>query len=170
MQRPQPGEYGPAHEGYISLATDPVLLQLRDQRRDVLDLFGGLSPDDAGYRYAPGKWSLRQLLGHITDADRVFGFRAYCFSRGETAPLPSFDQDVYVDGGRYDARSMPGLVSEFLAVRQTLIEFFETLEPEAWMRAGTASNVRVSVRALAWIAAGHAEHHLRIVRERYRSA
>ena len=170
MQRPQPGEYGPAHEGYISLATDPVLLQLRDQRRDVVDLFGGLSPDAAGYRYAPGKWSLRQLLGHITDADRVFGFRAYCFSRGETAPLPSFDQDVYVDGGRYDARSMPGLVSEFLAVRQTLIEFFETLEPEAWMRAGTASNVRVSVRALAWIAAGHAEHHLRIVRERYRSA
>jgi len=166
MQRPQPGEYGPDHERYISLTTDPLLL-LRDQRRAVVELFGGLSSEDAGYRYEPDKWSLRQILGHITDADRIFGFRAYCFARGETAPLPSFDQIVYVEGGRYDARSWPGLISEFLAVRQTLIELFDNLEPEAWTRIGTASDVRVSVRALAWIAAGHAEHHLRVVRERY---
>lgn len=167
MQRPQPGEYGPTHESYLALATEPVLMQLRDQRRDVLDLFGGLSAEEAGYRYAPGKWSLRQLLGHITDADRVFGFRAYVFARGETAPLPSFDQNVFVDHARYDERSMPSLVSEFLAVRESLILFFETLDPEAATRTGTASGVRVSVRALAYIAAGHAEHHLRVARERY---
>jgi len=167
MQRPQPGEYAPYYDRYVVLATSDPLLQLRDQRRDVMDLFGGLSAEEAGYRYASDKWSLRQLLGHMTDADRVFGFRAYCFARGEKAPLPSFDQGVYVEGGRYDARSMPSLVSEFLAVRQTLIELFDSLEPEAWARMGTASDVQVSVRALAFIAAGHAEHHLRVARERY---
>ena len=167
MQRPQTGEYGPAYAGYIALASEPVLLQLRDQRRDVVELFGGLSSDQAGYRYEPGKWSLRQILGHITDADRVFGFRAYAFARGETAPLPSFDQEIYVNAGRFDERTMASLVSEFLAVRETLIQFFETLPPEATTRIGTASSVPVSVRALAWMAAGHTAHHLGVVREKY---
>lgn len=167
MQRPQPGEYSPYHERYISLTDEPMLM-LRDQRRQVVDLFGGLSPEEAGYRYEPGKWSLRQILGHITDGDRVFGFRAYCIARGETAPLPSFDQNVYVEGGRYDERTMPSLISEFLGVRETLLQFYDSLDPDALTRIGTASDVRVSVRAIAWIAAGHAEHHLRVVRERYR--
>ncbi|HKO59014.1 MAG TPA: DinB family protein [Thermoanaerobaculia bacterium] len=166
--RPDPAtEYAPHHEKYVSLITDPVLVALRDQRREIVELFGSLSDEQASRRYGEGKWNLREVLGHIIDGDRVFGFRAFAFARGEASALPTYDPDGYVKKGGYDARSMSSLLSEFLAVRDSVIQLFDTLEPDAWSRGGTASNAKVTVRGLAYIAAGHAAHHLKIVRERY---
>lgn len=169
--RPDPAsEYAPHHEKYVSLITDPVLVALRDQRTEVVELFGGLTPEQGSLRYGEGKWTLREVLGHIIDGDRVFGFRAFAFARGEAASLPTYSPDGYVTNGGYDARSMQSLIAEFLAVRDSIIHLFDTLEPEAWTRGGMASNARVSVRGLAYIAAGHAAHHIKIVRERYLAA
>lgn len=169
--RPDPAtEYAPHHEKYVSLITDPVLVALRDQRNEIVELFGGLSGEQAGHRYGEGKWTLREVLGHIIDGDRVFGFRAFAFARGEAATLPTYDPDGYVAKAGYDARPMSSLLSEFLAVRDSIIQLFDTLEPAAWSRGGTASNAKVTVRGLAYIAAGHAAHHLKIVREKYLAA
>ena len=130
-------------------------------------LFGGLSEAQALHRYAPGKWSLKQLLGHLADGERVFGHRAFRFSRADATPLPSFDEDAYVANATFDTRPVAELLEEFLHLRAANIILFRSLPSEAWDRRGEASGKPVSVSALAFVCAGHVRHHLGIVRERY---
>lgn len=118
-------------------------------------------------RYAPGKWSVREVVGHINDTERVFVFRAFWFARGLEAPLPGFDQDAAVSAAGSHSRPWESLIAEFQAVRSATTTLFRHLPPEAWSRKGVASERTVSVRALAFVTAGHVEHHLRLLRERY---
>jgi DinB family protein len=129
-----------------------------------------ISADQSLYRYAPGKWSIRDVVGHLSDTERLFVFRAFWFARGFESPLPSFDQNVAVSAAHAEQRPWSSLVEEFRAVRAATLSFFQTLPDEAWARRGIASGKPFSVRALAYLAAGHVTHHSRILRERYLEA
>lgn len=166
-QRPLSNEYSPHHDRYISLVSGPVLTVLRDQRRTVPESVGDISEEDAGYRYASGKWSIREVVGHMSDAERIFQFRALVFARGDDAALPRYDPDDYVVHAGFDRRTMRSLIDEFLAVRESTLRFFESIEPQAWDRKGTVSGGFVSVRALAFIAAGHAQRHINVLHDQY---
>jgi DinB family protein len=137
------------------------------QLGETLEVLGGISEQKSLYRYAPDKWSIRQVVGHINDSERVFTFRALWFARGFDSPLPSFDQDVAIAGARFDDRALSDLVDGFRAIRTATLHLFRNLPDEAWAKRGTASGKEFTVRALAHITAGHAAHHLRILRERY---
>jgi uncharacterized protein (TIGR02246 family) len=143
---------------------------LRAQVDDVLPVFRGISEERSLHRYAPGKWSIRQVLSHVTDAERVFTYRALWFARGFDSPLPSFDQDVAIPTAAADGRSWSSHIDEFLAVRAATVDLFRHLPAGAWLRRGIASGHPLSVKALAYIVVGHLEHHLRIVKERYLDA
>jgi hypothetical protein len=140
---------------------------LEAQFADTLPLLQGISEDRSRHRYAPDKWSIREVLGHLNDTERLFVFRAFWFARGFDSPLPSFDQNVAVSAAGADARSWSSLVDEFRAVRAATLAFFRDLPAEAWTRRGVASGNPFTVRALAYLVAGHVTHHMKIVRERY---
>jgi hypothetical protein len=166
--RPQTGEYATYYARYIDLATeDDIVAALDAQSHETATILGGLSEAQASHRYEPGKWSVKQLVGHVTDAERIFAFRALAFARGETTPLPGFDQDPYVANAGSDDRSIGELAEEFATVRKANVMMFRALSEEAWQRSGVASDNPISVRALAYILLGHERHHLRILRERY---
>lgn len=171
LRRPARDEYHPFYETYVGRLDDrPILPRLAGQPAELKALFASLRSDGAAYRYEPGKWSVRQVVGHLSDGERIFGTRAACFARGETAALPGFDQDAYVASGRFDERPVDSLVRELEALRSANLELLGGLVEEDWGRAGIASEARVSVRALAWIMAGHVDHHLAVLRERYAAA
>lgn len=165
--RPAADEFAPYYAGYIEQAKgdDPVAA-VKDYEA-ALQSLAGISEEKSLHRYAEGKWSIRELLSHVSDTERVFALRAMWFARGFTSPLPSFDQDIAVAGAAADKTPWSRHLEEFKRVRLASIALFENLPPEAWMRTGTASDKRFSVRALAFIVAGHANHHFRIVREKY---
>jgi len=140
---------------------------LESQLGSVTALFSGISEERSLHRYAADKWSVRQLANHVADTERLFAFRALWFSRGFQDPLPSFEQDPAVAAAKADAVAWARHVEEFRAVRQATVAFFRNLPAEAWDRRGVASGNPVTVRALAYIAAGHADHHASILRERY---
>ena len=166
--KPQGGEYNPYYQRYIDLATeDDIVGALDAQARETAALFGGLSDEQASYRYAPDKWSVKQIVGHIIDGERVFAYRVLSIGRGDTAALPGFDQDPWVANGGADDRSMSDLAEELATVRKANVMMMRALSEEAWRRIGTASENPVSPRALAYVMLGHERHHLRIVRERY---
>jgi hypothetical protein len=137
------------------------------QRDEVLDLLNGISEEKSRYRYAPGKWSIRESVGHLNDTERLFVFRAMWFARGLPEPLPSFDQDVALAGARFDERTLKDLVAEFEAVRAATRRFFDSVADDVWAKRGVASGKEFTVRALAHIVAGHTTHHLSLLRERY---
>ena len=140
---------------------------LEAQSRDALALLENISDEHSRYRYAPEKWSIREVVGHVNDTERLFVFRALSFARGLDEPLPSFDQDVAGRSMGADERSWSSHVEEFRAVRAATVSFFRNLPADAWMRRGVASGFEFSVRGLAYITAGHVAHHLRLLRERY---
>jgi len=140
---------------------------LADQRENTLRLLRGISDQQSRHRYAPGKWSIRQLAGHVNDAERLFVSRAWWFARGFDTALPSFDQEVAAVASGSDERDWQSHVEEFLAIRASTIAFFGGLPNGAWMRRGTASGYSFTVRALAYITAGHVFHHTAVLRERY---
>ena len=140
---------------------------LREQVDDVVPVLRGISEERSLHRYAPGKWSIRQVLSHVSDAERVFAYRALWFARGFTSPLPSFDQDIAIPTAAADSRSWSSHIDEFVAVRAASVDLFQHLPAGAWLRRGVASGNPVTVNALAYIVAGHLAHHLQIVRERY---
>ena len=164
---PQPHEYSPHHERYISLVTTPVLTALRDQERTLPQFLRGVSEADAGYRYASGKWSIREVVGHIFDAERIYQYRALCFARGESGVLPGWDPDEYATHAGFEQRTMHSLIDEFLAVRESTLRLFNSFDRSAWDRRGMVSGGFLSVRALAYIAVGHAQRHLNVLAERY---
>ena len=140
---------------------------LEEQGRETLALLRGISEERSLHRYAPDKWSLREVLGHLNDTERLFVFRAFWFARGFEGPLPSFDQNVAVAAAAADARSWGSHVEEFRSIREATVAFFTSLPPDAWSRRGIASDKPFTVRALAYLAAGHVTHHMKILRERY---
>lgn len=166
--RPESDEYAAYYEKYVSLVPDGEVVEtLERQGAETLTLLRGLPEERGGHRYGPDKWSVKQLVGHILDTERVFAYRALVIARGEQRSLPSMDQDEYMTGADFDARTLADLADEFEAVRRSTLHLFGHLSPEAWRRRGTASDNEVTVRALAYITAGHEAHHMRILRERY---
>lgn len=167
---PAPDEFDPYYAGYIdSVEGKQLSLILRQQRAKVLELLSGLSEEQAGYRYAADKWSLKEVIGHLIDCERVFIYRAMSIARGEDQSLPGFDQDAYVVTGAFDDRSVADLAREYETVRNASLSFFESLRPESWLARGKANDVTVSVRAIGYIVPGHEAHHLAVLEERYLS-
>lgn len=164
-RKPLPDEFAPHQRRYIDAVAGPILDTLRAQRAEVQAL-RTLSDEEAARRYADGKWSVREVIGHLSDAERVYGYRALAISRGDTV-LPKYDPDRWVAESGYDGRSVGSLVDEFLAVREGTLRFFLNAPPEHWSRSGQLGTNPLSVRALAWIAAGHVRQHLDILRDRY---
>jgi hypothetical protein len=166
--RPQTGEYGSYYQRYIDLATeDDIVAALDAQSHETATLLGGISEQQASHRYEPDKWSIKQLVGHVIDGERIFAYRALSIARGETQALPGFDQDPYVANAASDERSISDLAKELATVRHANVMMLRALPEEAWRRVGTASDNPISVRAIAYILLGHERHHLRILRERY---
>lgn len=168
--RPEASEYVAYYEKYVSKAPEEDLAAaLENDRKEMLSLVGSIPESRADHRYEPGKWSIREAVQHVVDTERVFGFRAFWFSRGISLSLPSFDQDDAVKGAPAATR-LSGVAAEFDRVRQGHVLLFRALEPQAWTRTGVASGNPVSVRALAAIIVGHCRHHAGILRERYLTA
>jgi hypothetical protein len=165
---PEPTEYAPFYAGYIGLVTeDDVVAALEAQGRETAALLARVGEEKAAYRYEPGKWSVKEVVGHFTDAERIFAYRALAIARGDKTSLPSFDEKDYVRNGDFDRRSLRSLAEEYAAARQSTMAMFRAFSDEVWRRSGKANNVDVSVRALAHIALGHERHHLQVLRERY---
>jgi hypothetical protein len=153
---------------YIDKVPPGDICQILDgQLAEMLPLLQGISEDRSLYRYAPDKWSIREALGHVNDAERLFVFRAFWFARGFTDPLPSFDQNVAVPVSGAHSRSWSSHIEEFRAIRAATVTFFRSLPSEAWARRGVASGNPFTVRALAYVVAGHLAHHVKILNERY---
>jgi hypothetical protein len=166
--RPQPTEAAQYYFPYIDQAHgDDPLAVIESQLDDVLSLAAGISEEGSLRRYAPDKWSIRQVLNHVTDTERAFAFRALWFGRGFASPLPGYDQNIAASGAAADNVLWSAHVEEFRQVRLSTVSLFHNMPPEGWTRSGIASDCHVTVRALAFIIAGHAAHHIRILRERY---
>ena len=165
---PAATEYAPYFERYVALVRgDDILGTLAEQAEEVRRVLSRVPEARGGLRYAEGKWSIREVLGHCTDAERVFGYRALAFARGEKAPLPSFDENEYARTAGHDGVPLADLLEEFGTVRAGTLHLLRRFPAEAWLRVGVASGKPVSVRALAHIMAGHVAHHLAILHERY---
>jgi hypothetical protein len=171
LARPEAGEYAAYYDKYISLlpGTD-VTGALDAQRVQTLQLFRGRSERDGNFRYAADKWTVKEVLGHISDSERIFTYRALRIARADETPMEGFEQDDYVRSGGFNERPLASLVEEFAHVRSASLALFRSLGPEAWLRRGMANKNEVSVRALAFITAGHELHHRRILEERYFSS
>src|SRR5258706_7255126 len=168
MKRPEPTEYAEFYANYVSKVPGAdVLSVLESQRLQMLQLFAGRSERDGSFRYAPGKWTVKEVLGHITDTERIFTYRALRIARGDQTPLPGFEQNDYVRGGNFAERTLAGLAEEFGLVRAASIALFQSLQKEAWQRRGAADKKEMTVRALAFIVAGHELHHRQILEEHY---
>ena len=165
---PGPDEAASYYYKYIGLITgEDIVGVLATQLDEALALFGGISEEQSLHRYAPEKWSIRQVLNHISDTERVFAFRALWFARAFDTPLPSFDENASAATARADEISWARHIEELRGVRLATVSLFRNLPAEAWMRTGIASGNSFTVRSLAYIAAGHAAHHNAILRERY---
>jgi hypothetical protein len=168
IARPDASEYAPFFAGYVSRVPDGDVLDLLARQVDeTASLLGGLSETRAGYRYAPGKWSVKEVVGHVADAERVFTYRALRIARGDQTPLASFDENAWMRFGSFDTRPLADLLAELRTVRQSSLALYRSFTPEAVLRRGTASQEGVSVRALIHITAGHERHHVQVLRERY---
>ena len=168
VERPDATEYVPYYERYISLVSDgDILITLSRQLDESLALLGSISEEQANHRYAPDKWSIKELVGHVIDTERIFAYRALRFARNDRTPLPGYDQDDYIRGASFDDYSLADLASEFEHVRRANLSLFKHLDEDAWKRRGRANESEVSVRALAFIIAGHELHHMAILRNRY---
>jgi uncharacterized damage-inducible protein DinB len=167
-QFPSPDEYAPYWARYISQVTNAdVLSVLRGGFEETLSLLDAAGEARAGYRYAPDKWSVRQVIGHLLDTERIWTYRALRIARNDRTPLAGFEQDDYVRFGPFENCSLAELAEELEAVRHSTICLYRSLDEEGWSRRGTASDMEVSVRALAFTTAGHEIHHRRILREKY---
>jgi hypothetical protein len=168
MNRPADIEFAPFYAGYVALVPENAILEaLEGQMGVVQAVVNAVPPDKELFRYGPDKWSVRQVLGHLIDGERVFAYRALCFSRGEGAPLPSFDENAYVAQSRYEERPLSDLLVELTDLRRANLRFFRSLADDQWTRAGIASGKSITVRALAFIMVGHIRHHLTMLRDRY---
>jgi hypothetical protein len=168
LNRPDPDEYNEYFRRYVSCVPDEDLMAFLTRQAAHVEARLALVPADReSFRYEPGKWSIREVIGHVTDTERVFSFRLLHFARRDPATLPGMDQDVFMAGSRFDERPLDSITAEFVAVRAATIALVASLKPEDADRVGVASGFPFTVRALAWIIAGHAQHHLNVLAERY---
>lgn len=168
IDRPEPAEYNPYFERYISLITEPDILSVLEHQSGELRTVFGLIPEDRGtFAYQDGKWTIKEVLSHLIDGERIFAYRVLRISRGDETPLEGFDQDGYIENSHANDRTFDDLISEMDSLRSANIRLLTVLDEADWKRAGTASGFPVSVRALAYIMAGHIRHHVAILKERY---
>jgi hypothetical protein len=166
--RPARGDYAPYSEQYIVLVTgDDILDSLNTQLKQTATLFSGRSERDGNFRYALDKWNVKEVLGHVADAERIFAYRALRFARGDQTPLAGFEQDDYIRGARFKGRNLADVVQEYADVRRASLALFHSLDEQAWLRRGVANDNSVTVLALAYLIAGHELHHRKILEERY---
>jgi hypothetical protein len=167
LSRPEPGEYAPSYANYVALATEQdVVAALKTDLDATLSLLRGLPEATANTRHAPYTWSIKQVVGHLTDAERIFSTRALRFARNDPTAVPSFEENSYVDNAPFDSVPFSDLLEEFEHLRRANIVLFRNLPAEAWSRTGIASNNPVTVRALVYVILGHTRHHINIVRKR----
>ena len=166
--RPMADEYGAFYAGYIGnvIESDPVAV-LESQGAATQSFLAGVSEEQSLFRYAPGKWSIREIVGHLADAERVFTYRAMRIGRGDETPMEGFDEDAYVSAATFDRLTLAELRDDLANVRRASLTLFRGLDPSVWNRRGVANNARVSLRALAYIIPGHERHHIRVLKERY---
>jgi uncharacterized damage-inducible protein DinB len=168
QKRPEKGDYALYYEKYIAIVPSGDFLEiLEQQHREMAQLLSPLSDQQAEFRYAPGKWSIKEVLGHVTDAERIFSCRLLRIARGDQTPLPGFEQDGYIETGNFSARTLDSLLDEFSTVRQATTSLIRSLDDAAWQRRGVASQKEVTVTAVAFVIAGHERHHRLILEERY---
>lgn len=168
MTLPNESDYASAHAPYVALVPEEdVLTAMQQQSSETQKLLASLDEQRASYRYEAGKWSVKEVIGHIADGERIMGYRALAIARGETQPLPGFDENEYVLNAAFDSWKLGDLSEEYALVRRANIVFFKNLPPEAWDRRGTANGAAVTVLGLAYVIVGHERHHLRVLRERY---
>jgi hypothetical protein len=169
--RPDATEYPPFYARYVAgVPETDVVAALRDSGREIDAVLGAIPDARGGFRYGPDKWTIREVIGHMIDAERIFGYRALRLARGDATPLPGFEENDYARAAGSDARSLADLVDELRIVRESTVRLFQSFPADAWMRRGVVNGREVSVRALAYITAGHARHHLGVLRERYLTA
>jgi hypothetical protein len=169
--RPDATEYASHYGTYISLVPEEDILDsLERQLEATLTLLRGVSEEEGAKRHAPYTWSVKEVVGHIIDAERIFAYRALRFARNDPAELPGFEENDYVREARFDRRSLADLVDELALVRRGNLLLFRNLDKDAWLRTGIASNARISVRALAYAVVGHERHHVNILRKRLAGA
>lgn len=165
---PELGEYNPFYQPYIDqLKGVDLLSKLSTQKVEIAELLKSIGKEKANYAYAEGKWTIKEVLNHINDVERIFTYRALAIARGDLQSLPGMDQDNYQISARKNLRSFDSLINEFIAIRESSIHFFNNISEEESLKIGTASNNPVSVRALAGMVVGHAAHHVMILKERY---
>jgi hypothetical protein len=168
LGRPAASEYAPYYDRYISLVPgEDIVAVLEQQLSPTLALFFGKSEADGDFRYAPDKWSVKEVLGHMGDTERIFAYRTLRIARNDRTPMEGFEQDDYVRSGPFARVRLPELVDEFRDVRHATLSLLRMLDAEAWERRGLANKNEVSVRALAYTIAGHELHHRRVLEERY---
>jgi len=167
-QRPAATEYAPYQARYVDLVPEEdIIPALEKQGKETAAMLRSISDEKAGFRYAPDKWTVKQVVGHFTDAERIFGYRALAIARGEKKSLPGFEEKDYAVAGDFNRRSMRDLADEYEAARHSTILLYRGLSPEAWTRKGTANESPITVKGQAYVALGHERHHLRVLRERY---
>ncbi len=166
--RPAAAEFDPYFSRYIDrVVHEDVLESLSSQLAEIVAFVESLDRDSGDFRYAPGKWTVKEVIGHVTDTERIFGTRALHIARGQQNPLPGFDENAYADESEAGSRELFDLAGEFAHTRRSNLLMLEGLPAAAWNRAGVVDGSTLSVRAIPWILAGHADHHLAVLRERY---
>ncbi len=168
MRRPEKNEYASYYEGYIKdvQGNDP-LRNLEDQFQEIQSLLQSLSDHKANYAYSDGKWTIKEVLGHIIDTERIMGYRALCISRKEKQSLPGFEQDDYVKESNFKDRTITNLLEDYRTVRKSTISLFKNFSEDMYYQKGVANDKKVTVLALLYIIAGHEMHHMKILKERY---
>ena len=164
---PQPDAYAQHYAGYVAKVPELNVLEALESNLDELALLGSVPDEQAGHRYAPGTWSIREVAGHLIDAERVFAYRAFRFSRKDAANLHGFDEDAFIAASPYDHCRLEDLLEEFRLTRQSNLWLLRGMTPEMLAFSGTANNNPMSVRALAAVMAGHLRHHVGVLKERY---
>ena len=168
MHRPEKSEYDPYYERYISLIIDnDIVTVLAGQLTELQDLFTALPEERGTYAYETGKWTIKEVLSHLIDGERIFAYRVFRIARGDKTPIEGFEQDGYIENSHANERSFAELLDEFNLLRRANVLFFKNLDNDDWVRTGTANNVEISVRAIAFVMVGHIRHHITILRSRY---
>jgi hypothetical protein len=168
MNRPEKDEYNEYYETYISLVPETEIVPLlENQIAEVQNLCAAIPEEKASLAYAEGKWTIKEVIGHLADAEKIFSYRAFRIARADQTPIEGFEQDGYIEHSRFNERTLADLTEEFFRLREANNYFFRNLNDEAWRRVGTANNNEISVRALAYITVGHVRHHLNVLKTRY---
>jgi uncharacterized damage-inducible protein DinB len=167
MNRPNAGDHAPFYDKYIALVNDePILETLEKLKTSTYDFFCSLNDDQANYAYAEGKWTIKEVAGHLTDAERTFAYRAFAFSRGQSE-LPGFDENEYVETATFNSRTLQDLAAEFKAAREANLYMLRSLTEDQLNIVGVANQASIKVNSIVYIMAGHELHHLNILKERY---